>query len=73
MKYTIRQARALNGFSQAMVSEKLGLTLQTYIRYEKYDIIFRIDMAYKFLEIVNMTWEQLEFLTPYKIEGVKTR
>ena len=61
MKYTIAQARALAGLSQKEIAKGLGVCEKTYIDYEKYRKIFRMDMAYKFSKITGIEMDQIIF------------
>ncbi|WP_039914191.1 helix-turn-helix transcriptional regulator [Anaerococcus hydrogenalis] len=61
MKFTLRQARTFAGITQSEMAEKLGMTEKTYIQYEKYRRIFRMDDAYKFSEIVGIDLDKIIF------------
>ena len=61
MKYTIEQARILSGLTQVEVSEMLGMTEKTYIQYEKYRRIFRVDIALNFVEITEIPMDSIIF------------
>lgn len=61
MKYTIAQARMLAGLTQKEVAKKLGMCEATYLNYEKYRKIFRMDMAYKFSKITGIGMDQIIF------------
>jgi DNA-binding XRE family transcriptional regulator len=52
--FTIEQARNLSGLTQAQMAVKLGMSEKTYIQYEKYRKIFRMHIAARFVEIVEM-------------------
>ncbi len=54
MKYTIEQARILGGFTQVEMAQKLGMSEKTYIQYEKYRKIFRMDAALKFVTLTKV-------------------
>lgn len=62
MKFTIEQARILAGFTQAEMAKKLGMTEKTYIQYEKYRRVFRMDVAYRFAEVTGFNVDQIIFL-----------
>lgn len=64
MKYTIEQARILGGFNQLDLAPKLGMSEKTYIQYEKYRKIMRMDTAYKFSELTNIDLGNIIFFTP---------
>lgn len=61
MKYTIVQARALSGLSQREMAKRLGISEKTYIDYEKYRKVFRMDMAYKFSKITGIEMDEIIF------------
>lgn len=61
MRYTIEQARILGGFTQAELSAKLEMTEKTYIQYEKYRRIFRVDQALKFVEETKIPMDKIIF------------
>lgn len=61
MRYTIEQARILGGFTQVELAERLGMTEKTYIQYEKYRRIFRVDQALKFVEETKIPMDNIIF------------
>ena len=61
MNFTIKQAREYAGVSQVDMAEKLGMTETTYIQYEKYRRVFRMDTAFRFSEATGIPIEQLIF------------
>lgn len=54
MLYTIEQARILGGFTQVQMANKLGMSEKTYIDYEKYRKIFRMNTATAFVNLTGM-------------------
>lgn len=64
MKFTIEQARVLSGKTQVEMAAKLGMTEKTYIQYEKYRKIFRMDKAALFVELVNLPMDSIIFYHP---------
>lgn len=64
MKFTIEQARHLSGMTQVQIAAKLGMSEKTYIQYEKYRKVFRMDTAARFAEIVNLSIDQIIFFKP---------
>jgi putative transcriptional regulator len=48
MVYTIEQSRILGGFTQVELAGRLGMSEKTYIQYEKYRKVFRMDVALQF-------------------------
>jgi putative transcriptional regulator len=61
MKYTIAQARMLAGFTQIEMAKKLGMSEKTYIQYEKYRRIFRMDTALKFSQLTKISMDDIIF------------
>jgi len=64
LRFTIEQARHIAGMTQVQVAAKLGMSEKTYIQYEKYRKIFRMDTAARFAEIVNLSIDQIVFFKP---------
>lgn len=61
MKYTIEQARILGGFTQVEMASKLGMSEKTYIQYEKYRKIFRMDTASRFVTLTKIDMSDIIF------------
>ncbi|AYC28690.1 helix-turn-helix transcriptional regulator [Paenisporosarcina cavernae] len=61
MKYTLEQARILGGFTQVEIAQKLGMSEKTYIQYEKYRKVFRMDVAHKFSTLVKVNISDIIF------------
>lgn len=61
MRYTIEQARILGGFTQVEMAKKLGMSEKTYIQYEKYRRVFRVDHALKFVETTKIPMDKIIF------------
>ena len=59
--FTLEQARILAGFSQIELAEVLGMSEKTYIQYEKYRKIFRMDHAKKFVKATGFHYDELIF------------
>lgn len=58
---TLEMARARIGLTQEELAKKLGITRNTYAKYEKYKTSMRIDMAQKFSSIVGISIDNLIF------------
>lgn len=58
---TLEMARARIGLTQEELAKKLGITRNTYAKYEKYKASMRIDMAQKFSSIVGISIDNLIF------------
>lgn len=58
---TLEMARARIGLTQEELAKKLGITRNTYAKYEKYKTSMRIDMAQKFSLIVGISIDNLIF------------
>lgn len=65
-KFKIRMAAArMNAdMNQQEMADALGIDRVTYLKYEKGDSIMRMDLAYKFSELVNIPMEYIDFLWP---------
>ena len=61
MKYTLEQARLLSDLTQEEMAETMDMTAKTYIQYEKYRRIFRMDQGYKFSENVDVPFDSIIF------------
>ncbi|MCY7486377.1 helix-turn-helix transcriptional regulator [Paenibacillus alvei] len=61
MKFTIEQARAISGMTQVEMAAKLGMSEKTYIQYEKYRKVFRMDTAARFVELVKLGMNDVIF------------
>ncbi|KAB2337621.1 helix-turn-helix transcriptional regulator [Cytobacillus depressus] len=61
MKYTIEQARILGGFTQVEIAKRLGMSEKTYIQYEKYRKVFRMDTAMKFVSLTKVKINEIIF------------
>lgn len=59
--FTLEQARILAGFSQIELAEVLGMSEKTYIQYEKYRKIFRMDHAREFVKATGFQYDELIF------------
>ena len=60
-KYTIEQARMLSGKTQVQMAEALSMSEATYIKYEKYRIVFRMDTAFLFSKITGIAIDDIIF------------
>lgn len=63
MKYTLEQARLLSNLTQVEMAELMGMSEKTYIQYEKYRRIFRMDQGYKFSKNVSVPFDDIIFFT----------
>lgn len=61
MKFTIEQARILGGYTQVQMAAKLGMSEKTYIQYEKYRKVFRMDTAARFVELTKLNMQDIIF------------
>ena len=61
MGITLKQARVGVGYSQMEIAEKLGVSLNTYRRYEQNPEKMAIDKALQFCAITNTTPDDLFF------------
>jgi len=61
LKYTLEQARLLSDLTQEQMAKRMRMTAKTYIQYEKYRRIFRMDQGYNFAENVNVPFDSIIF------------
>ena len=61
MKYTLEQARILSGLTQREMAKNMRMSEKTYIQYEKYRRIFRMDQGYRFAQNVNVPFDHIIF------------
>lgn len=61
MKYTLEQARLLSEKTQVEMAVDMGMTEKTYIQYEKYRRIFRMDQGYEFAKNVTVPFDSIIF------------
>lgn len=61
MKYTLEQARILTGLSQVEMAKKMKMSEKTYIQYEKYRRILRMDQGYLFAKQVDVPFDSIIF------------
>lgn len=61
MKYTLEQARILTGLTQLEMAKCMRMSEKTYIQYEKYRRVFRMDQGYKFAQNVNVPFNSIIF------------
>lgn len=61
MRYTLEQARLLTGLTQTEMAKRLKMTEKTYIQYEKYRRVFRMDQGYEFAKNVNVPFDSIIF------------
>lgn len=61
MKFTIEQARLINDITQGEMAKKLSMSEKTYIQYEKYRRVFRMDTAAQFMKVVKLSVNDIIF------------
>lgn len=64
-KISLKEARKTSGDLSADMANKLGVSTSTYSRYENYERVFTVDVAFRFCEIVSIPFEQLDFIGGY--------
>lgn len=60
-KYTLAQARILAGFTQIEMAERLGMSEKTYIQYEKYRKVFRMNDGLNFSKTTGIPLDKIIF------------
>lgn len=63
-KISMPAARVNADMSQQEMADALGIDRTTYLKYEKGDSVMRMDLAYKFSELVHIPMEHINFLLP---------
>ncbi|WJY27418.1 helix-turn-helix transcriptional regulator [Sporosarcina trichiuri] len=61
MQYTLDQARNLANLTQPEMADHLGMSLKTYVQYEKYRNILRMDKGYLFAKRVPVPFDSIIF------------
>ncbi|MFE7082529.1 helix-turn-helix transcriptional regulator [Priestia megaterium] len=61
MKFTLKQARLLKGFTQKELAEKLGIHKQTYSKMEKHPDDVTIGDAKRLSEILGFSYDFIFF------------
>lgn len=61
-QFTLEQSRNLAGLTQEDMAEKLGVSAKTYFNYEKYNRYMRMDTAFLFSKITNLSIDEIIFL-----------
>ena len=61
MRYTLEQARMLTSKTQQEMADDMGMSVKTYIQYEKYRRVFRMDQGYKFSQSVDVPFDSIIF------------
>lgn len=59
--YTIKQARQLAGMTQKEMAKELNVSESTYISYELYNTIMRMDTAMQFTKVTNISLDDIFF------------
>ncbi|WP_349517292.1 helix-turn-helix domain-containing protein [Leuconostoc mesenteroides] len=63
-KFDIKSARVRAGFTQKELAQKMQMSVNSYLRYEKGTLIFRVDQAWNFSKVVNIPFENIIFFKP---------
>ncbi|MCV9884734.1 helix-turn-helix transcriptional regulator [Metabacillus halosaccharovorans] len=61
VKFTLKQARLLKGYSQNQMAEELGIHVQTYRKMEKQPDTVTVGEAKKISEILGMNYDHIFF------------
>jgi len=74
-KISMAAARTNIDMNQQEMADALGVDRVTYLKYEKGDSVMRMDLAYKFSELVKIPMEHINFLLSKKAtkSGGKTK
>ena len=63
-KISMAAARVNANLNQQEMADKLGVDRTSYLRYEKGESFMRMDMAWRFSEIVNIPFQYIDFCLP---------
>ncbi|GGG15763.1 hypothetical protein GCM10007425_07570 [Lysinibacillus alkalisoli] len=63
MKYTLEKARLKSNISTKEVANSLGISVNTYMEYERYKKIFRMDQALEFAKVVQLSLDDIIFFS----------
>lgn len=63
MKYTLEKARLKSNISTKEVADSLGISVNTYMEYERYKKIFRMDQALEFAKVVRLSLDDIIFFS----------
>lgn len=63
MKYTLEKARLKSNISTKEVADSLGISVNTYMEYERYKKIFRMDQALEFAKVVQLSLDDIIFFS----------
>lgn len=61
LKISMAAARVNARLNQQQIAEQLGIDRTSYIKYEKGESIMRMDLAFKFSQIVNLPMANIDF------------
>ena len=61
LKISMAAARVNARLNQQQIAERLGIDRTSYIKYEKGESIMRMDLAFKFSQIVNLPMANIDF------------
>ena len=59
MTFTVKQARRYSDLTQAEISERLGIGVQKYRKYENFPEEMELGIVIKFCEIVGIPIDQI--------------
>lgn len=62
--FTIQGARVNAGLSQTQVADKLGMSVNSWLGYEKGRKVLRADKIFDFSELVNVSTDEIIFFAP---------
>lgn len=63
-KWTLELARKMAGLTQEEVAKRLGMSRNSYRKYESGEVVFRTDKAWEFSQIVDVPFDQIIFFEP---------
>ena len=63
-KFDIKSARVRAGFTQKELAQKMKMSVNSYLKYEKGILVLRVDQAWNLSKIVNIPFENIIFFKP---------
>lgn len=60
-KFDLKSARVRANLTQREMARKMGMSQTSYLRYEKGELVLRVDQAWNFSKIVGITFDQIIF------------
>lgn len=72
-KFDLKSARVRANLTQREMARKMGMSQTSYLRYEKGELVLRVDQAWNFSKIVGITFDQIIFLSQTTLQVYKSK